>query len=638
MSVLVPIIDYIDGDSRRIYLKQGVLDIYPIEDLYHEYRDRRRLDTDGIRTYKPLLKAEGNVSKGGGKFTPRYIVLLTNDEGIQTKIIPFNEAGTINQLGDIITDYPDVDEELYDLTQLTVAKPIYIQPPGAEVLRLDSADIQYASYGGCVSVDINSTLSGTTYPAGNQGNPVNNFHDAVTIAHARGFIRIVIRTSMVVGGVEDIVGFTIEGISHTATMVTLETELLTHDTTFSNLNITNGFLDGGSNINLCKVGNVTYFNGHIHDSAIYGKILLDGNANASLINCKASGHGLPPEIDMGGAGNQLSMSNWTGKINITNLSDPTMKVGIGIDAGGVILDPSVTEGNFLVSGIGLLTDNSGVNANVNSDGLMNRELITKATWDRVHLDSVNGKVGTDFPLGTLNNPSSNLADAMIIAVANNIKILELDTSLVLTQSVAGFELNGKPGVVLDFNGQSVAGCIVTRCALTGVMADEAAFFDQCSIYNISNMAGSFMDCWFNLTAPITVSGVIPILMSGCASAIPGSNSPILDFVNGNIVFNMRAYSGGIKIINSTDPFNTCTFEFIAGKFNFPVSNTEGYFAVRGVVDTTNIEGTSDVNTDGVAGSTAGAIGGTWTEDEKVESLAWSRKASDNAEQANLKLS
>jgi hypothetical protein len=71
--------------------------------------------------------------------------------------------------------------------------------------------------------------------------------------------------------------------------------------------------------------------------------------------------------------------------------------------------------------------------------------------------------------------------------------------------------------------------------------------------------------------------------------------------------NNRAYSGGIKVINSTDPLNTSTHEFIAGKLNFDNSNTAGYFAVRGVIDTTGIDVT--------AGATVSYVGSVTTNRE-----------------------
>ena len=139
MSVLTPVVDTWDGTNRLIYLKQGVSDFFPIEDIYHEYRYNRRTDED-LRKYEPLLRAEGNVPKGAGAFTPRYVVLLDG-----TKIVPYDEVLRINQLGDMITDDPDVDPSLYD-TSLTVPKVIYIKPSEAEtiVLEVGMTDIEIA--------------------------------------------------------------------------------------------------------------------------------------------------------------------------------------------------------------------------------------------------------------------------------------------------------------------------------------------------------------------------------------------------------------------------------------------------------------------------------------------------------------
>lgn len=130
MSVAVPVIDSIDGDTRRIYLKQGVLSFLPIEDIYHEYRNLRRTD-ETLRKWEGLLRAEGNIPKGGGKFTPRYVVLL-----LGTKIVPYDESSRLDQLGEIITDDPDVDATIYDVSTLTNPKPIFLQPSEAEIITV----------------------------------------------------------------------------------------------------------------------------------------------------------------------------------------------------------------------------------------------------------------------------------------------------------------------------------------------------------------------------------------------------------------------------------------------------------------------------------------------------------------------
>ena len=191
MSVLSPIVLTWDGVNRRIYLKAGVSDYFPIEDIYHEYRNVRRLD-ESLRPFEPLLKAEGNTAKGSGAFTPRYVVLLDG-----TKIVPFNETLQINQLGDMITDDPDTDATLYDISGLTVAKPIFIKPSEAETIQLNSLSIEYSSYGGGVTIDVISgesgTDGGTGTPIGTALRPSDNEGDSYVIANRNGFKKIFVR-------------------------------------------------------------------------------------------------------------------------------------------------------------------------------------------------------------------------------------------------------------------------------------------------------------------------------------------------------------------------------------------------------------------------------------------------------------
>jgi hypothetical protein len=132
MSVSVPVVDTWDGVDRRIYLKSGVTEFYPIEDLYREYRNQRRLD-EGLRKFDPLLRAEGHINKGGGKYTPRYVVLLDG-----TKIVPYDESGEMSQLGEIITDDPEVDPDVYDVTSLSYPKVVYVTPAEAEVIEIST--------------------------------------------------------------------------------------------------------------------------------------------------------------------------------------------------------------------------------------------------------------------------------------------------------------------------------------------------------------------------------------------------------------------------------------------------------------------------------------------------------------------
>jgi len=94
------------------------------------------------------------------------------------------------------------------------------------------------------------------------------------------------------------------------------------------------------------------------------------------------------------------------------------------------------------------------------------------------------------------------------------------------------------------------------------------------------------------------------MFTDCRSGVAGNNSPVFDYSNGGIDLSFRAYSGGIRVINSTDSSNISTYEFIAGKFNFDNSNTAGNFDVRGVIDFSGIDedATATVNIGGAVGN------------------------------------
>lgn len=85
MSVLNPVIDYIDPDSspRLIFLKAGVREYHPVDDIYKEVRNLRRTD-EALRKYDSFVLAAGNDKKlaDGSRRTPRYAIFY------DCKIVP----------------------------------------------------------------------------------------------------------------------------------------------------------------------------------------------------------------------------------------------------------------------------------------------------------------------------------------------------------------------------------------------------------------------------------------------------------------------------------------------------------------------------------------------------------------------
>ena len=359
MSVVNPIVDLWDGLNRRIYLKEGVGDYFPIDDIYKEYRDARGLDTNSLRKFNPLLKAEGNVGKGAGAFTPRYVVLL---EG--TKIVPFNESLQLNQLGDMITDDPDNDATLYDISGLTVPKPIFIKPSEAETIQLNSLSIEYSSFGGGVTIDIingeEGTDGGTGTPIGTALRPSNNEADAHAIALKNGFKKIFIRGDILLDDLEiSWIGFEFEGESAIKTLITIDADADVFNCEFYDCTVS-GTLDGTTQIERGVITDLDFVDGYIYKCAIGPTTIRLGTSTTSnIFSCFSTVPGeSTPTIDMNSTG-VMALRDYIGGMRFINYSGNGSH-SIDLSSGQIILDStSIVSGIWVFRGIGKLIDENG---------------------------------------------------------------------------------------------------------------------------------------------------------------------------------------------------------------------------------------------------------------------------------------
>jgi hypothetical protein len=127
------IIANIDGPNRDIYLHPDTVgaSIHPI-DIYKEMRALRVAD-ESLRNYDVFLRAFGNVSKGGGKSTERYVRCESG-----TRIIPYDVSHVLTITGTIITDAGQEGIACFDKTPLTITTSVDINyvPPQVEIITL----------------------------------------------------------------------------------------------------------------------------------------------------------------------------------------------------------------------------------------------------------------------------------------------------------------------------------------------------------------------------------------------------------------------------------------------------------------------------------------------------------------------
>lgn len=369
-----------DGIDLVITLDSGVTSIDWI-DLYSSWKNWL-LESGTNRGYPQAFRTTGgdplNALLNAGSYW-----FLRNDLG--WRIRPPEENITILAAGNLAPE--DADTDMFLPTIGTYTTQILGLQPITQGFSLGlAAGLRYNLFGGGVSLDIINGTPGTVSPIGDLEHPSNNLTDTVAIANAHGFKLIFVRNSMIgndaIDSGTDIQNFTLRGESEVNTEIEIAPSAICNNVRLEKCNIT-GTLDGGAHIKDCTIGNLNYVNGHIHSCGLYGTIVLAGNEEAIMADCFTPDQDNPPIIDMGGSGQDLAMPNYSGIVTITNLVSATEEVGIGLDAGIVYLDSTITAGNFIISGVGILQNNSTSVTSINIDGLLNKTLISEAVSDTV---------------------------------------------------------------------------------------------------------------------------------------------------------------------------------------------------------------------------------------------------------------
>lgn len=136
----MPVVASFDGLNRRIYLDGSVAGgSWSPLDVYKEYLAYRR-DNHQFRGFSPLIVMKGGEPKGGGKFAPRFLQLLTDGRGITTKfVVPDLGPYRTTVEGELATDVPETDPEAFDVSNLTTSGVIIdYKPAEAEIISAGS--------------------------------------------------------------------------------------------------------------------------------------------------------------------------------------------------------------------------------------------------------------------------------------------------------------------------------------------------------------------------------------------------------------------------------------------------------------------------------------------------------------------
>jgi len=442
----------------------------------------------------------------------------------------------------------------------------------------DLNSLQAASYSGEVSIDVNSNFSGTTFPIGTAGNPVNNMADAHAIGQARGISTFRIVSSMTLTSEDLSDSHNFVGTSAVSVVLTIDTGANVSNCTFTNLTI-QGVLDNNNVIRDCAILDLTHTNGFLHQCALAGKITLGGAAQATIMSCYSgvAGGGNTAEVDMGGSGQSLVMRDYSGGITISNKTG-TDAVSIDMSSGQIILESTVSDGSITCRGVAKLVDKSTGTATVDYTGLIVGTATIPAIG-KVILDESSSATGLYYPVGTEFSPVNNFSDAIALCLKHGVSIISVNGSATTgaTDVLDNLEVQGFNTKLTITSGTSTSKTSFRNLKLQGALSGPIKFHEG-QLLNVTGLTGHCHTVLLTDATFALASGSMYFI--DCFSGVVGSGQPDVDMNGSGASLGIRGYSGGVNILNKTGA-DEVSIDMNSGHVKLDSTITAGDIIVRG---------------------------------------------------------
>lgn len=225
-----------------------------------------------------------------------------------------------------------------------------------------------------IAIDTINGLSGTNFPRGTPGDPVDNIMDAEAIIESRNLgRRLSLVGSISIGSGQSLDDYNIEGESYAKSVINLDATSTSQRASFSNC-----YLPSGSHNPLCRYSecllvNSTNIEGVLERCKVGGVMYVSGDMD--LYNCYGTVVLVPTKQDI-----DINIINFSGQITIAGATDPDFEVSIGVLSAVVVFDASCTHGSATVVDADVLIDNSQDGFEVTQ---VNQHLVTQGGLSQV---------------------------------------------------------------------------------------------------------------------------------------------------------------------------------------------------------------------------------------------------------------
>ena len=218
---------------------------------------------------------------------------------------------------------------------------------------------------------------------------------------------------------------------------------------------------------------------------------------------------------------------------------------------------------------------------------------TQANISAIEFSSFNGGVfvdtgsshsGTDYPIGTPQEPVNNMVDALLIAESRGFTTfyifgdITLDDSLSFVQYTFIGESIVKTEITVEGNAD-VTKCEFYECTLTGVLDGECKI-KNCLAKNINYISGYIELCLIEGILSIG-GGAIAYFMDCWAGQAVAEDPPIIDMGGAGQKLVLQNFNGRLKIQNMTGVNDLVGITLNAGWISLASSITNGNVNVLG---------------------------------------------------------
>ena len=320
------------------------------QDIYSAWKDWSQVGDNS--KYAPAMRTFGGDPTVQGQAAPKYfflhnywVVYINNGEIVNIALNLYSS--------DFTTPY-------------IVVAGSGVSDRNSDAVSVNSSLIEYSSYNKGVTINTVSGTAGTVFPIGTPLSPVNNVTDALAIAELRGFKTFFVEGNLTFTNSDVVDGYTIIGSGQQESILTFGAGSENLDCTVQEATIT-GTGEGIIQFKECLLDNFTFAEIVRTDDIIITRCFFKNTfkmnslftGELKIVDSWSSVPGqAKPTLDLNNSTSDFLIRNYTGGLEIINQNQP-IDASIDLVSGSILLDSTLTNGNYTIRGIGVLEDNTG---------------------------------------------------------------------------------------------------------------------------------------------------------------------------------------------------------------------------------------------------------------------------------------